>query len=200
MTKFLIQHGFSQSKSDYSLFTKHTHGVFVFVLVHVDDLLITGNDSLGISALKSRLHSTFTIKDLRLARYFLGIEIARSSVGTILNQRKYVLDILQDAGLTSVKPAKFPLPKGLHLTVDTGDLLSDPSAYRRLVGRLLYLTLTRPDISYSVQHLNQFLQHPRQPHYEAALHVLRYLKGTTHHGLFYPVSSNLQLQAFCDAD
>jgi len=200
MTKFLINHGFTQSKSDYSLFNRHTPAGFVFVLVYVDDLLITGNDALGITALKSHLHSTFTIKDLGLARYFLGIEIARSVAGTVLNQRKYILDILQDAGLTGVKPAKFPLPKGLHLTVDTGDLLSDPSSYRRLVGRLLYLTLTRPDISYSVQHLSQFLQHPRQPHYEAALHVLRYLKGTASHGLFYPVSSDLKLQAFCDAD
>jgi len=73
---------------------------------------------------------------------------------------------LQDAGMTGVKPAKFPLPKGLHLTIDTGALLPDPSAYRRLVGHLLYVTLTRPDISYSVQHLSQYLQHPRQPHYD----------------------------------
>jgi len=90
-----------------------------------------------------------------------------------------------------VKPARFPLPKGLNLTVDTGALLPDPNVYRRLVGRLLFLTLTRPDISYSVQHLSQYLQQPRQPHYEATLHVLRYLKGTANQGLFYPTSPDL---------
>ena len=68
------------------------------------------------------------------------------------------------------------------------------------MGRLLYLTLVRPDISYSVQHLSQFLQHPRQAHYRAALHVLKYLKGTINKGLFYSSTSDLKLQAFCDAD
>ena len=135
-----------------------------------------------------------------MARYFLGIEIARSSTGTFLNQRKYILDILIDAGLTAAKPAKFPLPQGLKLSTDVGDLLPNPEVFRRIVGRLLYLTLTTPDISYVVQHLSQFLQAPRQPHYHAALHVLRYLKGTLHTGLFYPVVSDLRVSAYCDVD
>ena len=130
-------------------------------------------------------------KDLGLAHYFLGLEIFRSATGTFLNQRKYILDMLQDVGLTGAKPAKFPLPKGLKLTIEDRDLLSDPESYRRIVGRLLYLTLTRPDISYVVQHLGQFLQAPRLPHYQAALHVLRYLKATSNKGLFYPTNNNL---------
>jgi len=124
----------------------------------VDDLLIIGDDAAGITKLKQSLHTAFTIKDLGLARYFLGVEIARSSQGTLLNQRKYVLDILTDVGLIGAKPARFPLPKGLHLSTDVGNILRQPDSYRRLVGRLLYLTLTRPDISYAVQHLSQFLQ------------------------------------------
>ena len=84
-----------------------------------------------------------------MAHYFLGIEIARSPTGTFLNQRKYILDILTDAALTA-KPAKFPLPQGLKLSTEVGDLLPHPEAFRRIVGRLLYLTLTRPDISYVV--------------------------------------------------
>jgi len=120
--------------------------------VYVDDLLITGDDTQFISHIKAQLHQAFTIKDLGLARYFLGIEIARSSAGTFLNQRKYISDILTDAGLTAAKPAKFPMAKGLKLSTETGELLADPAAYRRIIGRLLYLTLTRPDISYVVQH------------------------------------------------
>jgi len=137
---------------------------------------------------------------LGLARYILGIEIGWSAQGTFLNQRKYILDILHDAGLTREKPALFPLPKHLNLSLETGDLLPGPSTYRRLVGRLLYLTLTHPDLSYSVQHLRQFLQHPCKAHYQAALHVLRYLKGTANKGLFYPTTTSLQLQAYTDAD
>ena len=129
-------------------------GSFVFILVYVDDLLITGDDDQSIAHIKAQLHEDFTIKDLGFARYFLGIEIARSSSGTFLNQRKYILDILTDAGLTATKPAKFPMEKGLKLSTKKGELLSNPEAYRRIVGRLLYLTLTRPDISYAMQHLS----------------------------------------------
>jgi len=117
-----------------------------------------------------------------------------------LNQRKYVLDILQDDGLIGAKPARFPLPKGLKLSSELGELLLDPEAYGRIIGRLLYLTITRPDISLAVQHLSQFLQHPHVPHYEAALHVLRYLKGTPNKGLYYSKDNNLQLEAYCDTD
>ena len=92
-------------------------------MVYVDDLLITSDDINGIATLKHDLHIAFTIKDPGLARYFLGLEIARSYQGTFLNQRKYILDILQDAGMTGAKPAPFPLPKGLHLSNDTGDIL-----------------------------------------------------------------------------
>ncbi|KAK9681638.1 hypothetical protein RND81_10G017000 [Saponaria officinalis] len=94
----------------------------------------------------------------------------------------------------------FPLPRGLKLAVDSGEPLEEPGCYRRLIGRLLYLGLTRPDISYSVQHLSQFLVQPRQPHWQAAIHVVRYLKSTLNRGLFYPSQSDLTLEAYCDAD
>ena len=157
------------------------------------------HSELGINQLKQDLHHSFTIKDLGLARYFLGIEIFRSPIGTFLNQRKYVLDILSAAGLTGPKPTKFPLPKGLKLSIDTGTALSNPEPYRRVIGRLLYLTLTRPDISYAVQHLSQFLQHTTDSHYATAMHVLWYLKGTPNKGLFYPATNNLQIVAYTDA-
>jgi len=124
------------------------------------------------------LHQTFTIKGKGLARYFLGIKIARSKTRTLLNQRKYVLDILFDAGLTGAKPAKFPLLKRLKLSTEKDNVLTNPESYRRIVGRLLHLTLLSPDISYAVQQLSQFLQQPIDLHYQAAMHVLRYLKGT----------------------
>jgi len=154
LTRFLLSKGFLQSKHDYSLFSKHFTSKQVFILVYVDDLVITGDDIEGIATIKQELHSAYTIKDLGLARYFLGIEISRTAFGTFLNQRKYILDIFHDAGLTAAKSAKFPLPQGLKLSVVTSPLLPNPAAYRQLVGQLLYLTLTRPDIFYVVQHLS----------------------------------------------
>jgi len=146
------------------------------------------------------LHQAFTIKDLGLAGYFLGIEIARSKTETLLNQRKHVLDILSDAGLTGAKPAKFPLPNELKLSTEQGNVLTNPESYRRVIDRLLYLTLTRPDISYAVQHLSQFLQQPTDSHYQSAMYVLRYLKGTLNKGLLYPKDNIFQLTTYSDAD
>ncbi|KAL8139335.1 hypothetical protein V2J09_005356 [Rumex salicifolius] len=124
------------------------------------------------------LDDAFTIKDLGEIRYFLGLEVARSEDGIVLNQRKYVYDILQDSKLVDCKAARFPMQRNLKLSIDQGQLLDDQELYRRLVGRLLYLNLTRPDISYASQHLSQFVSSPRVPHLAAALHVVRYLKGT----------------------
>jgi len=107
---------------------------------------------------------------------------------------------LEDCGLLAAKPSKFPMETNLKLSRHNGDVLDNPASYRRLVGRLLYLTITRPDIAYSVQTLSQFMDTPRQPHMDAATRVLRYLKSSPGQGLFYPANSASHLKAFCDSD
>ncbi|KAL0344878.1 UNVERIFIED_CONTAM: Retrovirus-related Pol polyprotein from transposon RE1 [Sesamum radiatum] len=161
--------------------------------------LVTGNSEDEIIAVKGYLHSLFTIKDLGSAKYFLGLELARSAHGLLVTQQKYLTDILTDVTLLDAKVTSTPLPPGLHLTTATGSLLPDPGPYRRLIGRLLYLGFTRPDISFAVQQLSQFIQHPRSSHWDAAVHVLRYLKGTSALGLFFPSSNTLQPSVFTDA-
>ncbi|GKA84809.1 hypothetical protein Tco_0806463 [Tanacetum coccineum] len=200
LTKFLVGLGYVQSKHDYSLFVKQKQGTFTVALVYVDDVLITRDLEAEIVYLKQALDKKFTIKDLGLAKYFLGIELCCTSTGTHLNQRKYIVDFLYDIGLTAAKPATFPLPTELKLSLNKGTPLEDPSAYRKLVGRLLYLTMTRPDISYAVQHLSQFVSAPKDAHMQAAMHLLRYLKGTVSKGLFYPIQPHLQITGFTDAD
>ncbi|GJR36640.1 NSP-interacting kinase 1-like protein [Tanacetum coccineum] len=146
--------GYVQSKHDYSLFFKTQGEAFTVVLVYLDDMLITGNSQSAILSLKSCLDEKFTIKDLGLAKYFLGIELCKTDTRMHLNQRKYILDLLTGAGLTSAKPSAFPLLAQLKLSLDKGTPLKDAGVYRRLVGRLLYLTMTRLDILYVVQHLS----------------------------------------------
>ncbi|KAL0451427.1 UNVERIFIED_CONTAM: Retrovirus-related Pol polyprotein from transposon RE2 [Sesamum latifolium] len=134
------------------------------------------------------------------ARYFLGLEIARGSDGLYVAQNKYVQDIIQDTCLRHAKSTSTPFPLGLKLSEDCGAILADPERYRRLIGRLLYLGFTRPDISQAVQQLSQFLTRPCEEHWRTAVHVVRYLRGTPTKGLFFPSTSNFMLRAYCDAD
>ena len=149
----LLHHSFIQSKCDYSLFTKTIGSTFIALLVYVDDILIASNDPVSVTKLTAFLDDKFKLKDLGHAKYFLRLELARSTKGISLCQRKYTLDILQDAGFLASKPVKFPMEQHLRLSRDDGSLLLDLTVYRRLIGKLLYLTLTRPDISYSVSRL-----------------------------------------------
>ncbi|BBN68153.1 RING/U-box superfamily protein [Prunus dulcis] len=191
--------GYTQSKADYSLFTRVCGESFTSVLIYVDDMIITGNDDKAIQDLKKFLHTSFRIKDLGNLKYFLGVEVARSKKGICISQRKYTLDILEDAGLLGAKPVNCPMEQNLKLTQTDGELLKDPSQYRRLVGRLTYLTITRPDITYLVHILSQFMHQPRKPHLEAALRVLRYLKKAPGQSILLRTQSSLQLRGYCDA-
>lgn len=193
-------YGFLQSYSDYSLFTYTQGDIQMNVLVYVDDLIISGNNSAALQACKAYLSDCFRMKDLGELKYFLGIEVARSPSGLFLCQRKYTLDIISEAGLLGAKPATFPMEQNHKLSLSTGELLAQPERYRRLVGRLIYLAVTRPDLAYSVHILSQFMQAPRIEHWEAALRVVRYLKGTPGQGILLRADSELTLKGWCDSD
>jgi hypothetical protein len=200
LTHFLLAQGFVQATSDHTLFIKSTVSSFTALLVYVDDIILAGTSLSVFDELKLALHQTFKIKNLGQLKFFLGLEVARSSKGISLCQRKYCLELLEDAKLTSCKPVSTPLDPSTRLYQDGGSVYHDVAAYRRLVGRLLYLTTTRPDIAYATQQLSQFMASPTITHYHAALRVLRYLKRSPGRGLFFPHSSDLQLLGFSDAD
>ncbi|WCJ43066.1 Retrovirus-related Pol polyprotein from transposon RE1 [Euphorbia peplus] len=191
--------GFCRSRNDHCLFTKSSPQGFLALIIYVDDILITGSHEEEIVAVKQYLHSLFTIKDLGNVKYFLGIEIARSPAGIILSQTKYITDIIKDAGLTNATPVSSPFLSGMDLT-KPGEPLTNPDVYRRLVGRLLYLNFTRADITYATQQLSQYMQNPCKHHLDAAMEVLKYLKGSASNGLFYPAQSNSEVQGYCDSD
>ncbi|XP_019164260.1 PREDICTED: uncharacterized protein LOC109160420 [Ipomoea nil] len=200
LTKALQVDGFQQSSADPSLFTKAVDNSFIALLIYVDDILVAGTDSKQIQGLKQMLDDSFKIKDLGQLNYFLGIEAIRSPNGLNLCQRKYTLDILQENGFLDAKPAKTPCSQSHKLTSTDGILLHKPEIFRRLVGKLLYLTNTRPDIAYAVQQLSQYVDKPRDTQLAAAHRVLRYLKGSPGKGLFYSSASQIKLQGFSDSD
>ncbi|XP_058009775.1 secreted RxLR effector protein 161-like [Hevea brasiliensis] len=117
------------------------------------------------------------MKELGKLKFFLGIEVARNSNGIFLCQRKYELDVISEVGLLGCKPAKTPLEQNHKLALTKSDDVDDPAQYRRLVGRLIYLTITQPELSYCVHILAQFMQQPKKAHWEAAIKVVHYLKG-----------------------
>jgi len=173
LTSALIQFGFTQSTTDYSLFVQKTRTAFIIILIYVDDIVIAGNNLQTIHHIKSYLNDQFHIKELGHLKYFLGLEVARSHRGLILNQRKYCLDILSEFGLTGCKPVSSPANPSIKLNNIDGDLISDPTNFRRLIGKFLYLTHTQLDISYAVQQVSQFMTAPRTSHLQAAIHILK---------------------------
>ncbi|KAI9173831.1 hypothetical protein LWI28_007225 [Acer negundo] len=191
--------GYIQSRANYSLFTRKQGKSFTALLIYVDDILITGNDPVSIVETKKFLHSNFRIKELGNLKYFLGIEVSTSKNGISISQRKYALEIITDARLLGAAPIDTPMERGMKLS-DNSDLLKNSTQYRRLVGRLIYLTVSRLDITYAVHVLSRFMHQPRKLHMEAALQVVRYLKGAPGKGLFFSSNSDFKLRAYCDSD
>jgi len=149
--------------------------------------------------IKHVLHSNFRIKDIGTLKYFLGIEVAHSEKGIYLCQRKYCFDLLRDSGLLGCKPCSRPMDNS-RIHQDDSELHTDVLLYRRLVGSLLYLTTTHPDISFATQQLSQFMSKSTRSHLIAAMRFLKYLKGCPGRGVFFPRDSQIQLTGFSDAN
>jgi hypothetical protein len=172
----------------------------ILLLLYVDDMIITRDDHSGISDFKQFLHLQFEMKDLGHLGYFLGIEVSSNSTGYYFSQAKYVFDLLSRASLTDTKVVFTPLEMNARLTPLDGTPLSDVTFYRQLVGSLVYLTVTHPNIAHVVHVMSQFLAAPHSTHYAAVIHILRCIKSTIFHGLHFSVHSTLDLCAYSDAD
>ncbi|RVW67847.1 Retrovirus-related Pol polyprotein from transposon RE1 [Vitis vinifera] len=201
LSQTLLEFGFLSSPVDASLFVYHKGHIHLFILIYVDDILVTGTDPSLIQSLIQKLQTEFKMKDLGPLGYFLGIQASRDSFGLHLRQSKYIGDLLHRTKMAGAKPASSPCTTGLKLSTHVGEPLtaSQITEYRQTVGALQYCTLTRPDIAFSVNQLCQHMHCPNSVHWTAAKRVLRYLKGTIDLGLWY-TKGEQTLQAFCDSD
>ncbi|KAJ3698372.1 hypothetical protein LUZ61_002077 [Rhynchospora tenuis] len=197
---FLVANHFKPSQADCSLFIYNNQGTIIYILVYVDDIIITGNDSQAIAALMKTLDSNFSIKDLGTLNFFLGIDVRPYKNGILLSQTRYLQNILEKAAMIGAKPCKTPMQSGQQLSKFAGTVLSDPHQYRAIVGMLQYATITRPDLTFSVNKVSQFFAEPSDIHWQAVKRILRYIKGTLNLGLYFQPSNELSLHAFCDAD
>lgn len=192
--------GFTKSNSDHTLFIKNKNESYMSILVYVNDIMIANSDDAAVDVFKAELHSHFKFRDIGPLKYFFGLEVARSAKGISLCQRKYTLKLLDEVGFLGRKPSSIPLDPYIKLSKDVGVLLENPKTYGKLVRKLQYLAITRPDIAYALTTLGQFSAAPRDTHLKVVHKVLRYLKGTVGQGLFYAASSNFALRGFADSD
>ena len=196
----LVTWGFKASTSDSSLFIFSNTKDLIFLLVYVDDILVTGNNVSLIKKILDDLNKCFALKTLGFVGYFLGFEVHRDENGILLTQSKYISDLLKKANMINAKSCSTPMCSSNKLARDKGDSFEHSTLYRSIIGGLQYLTLSRPDIAFSVNKLSQFLQTPTDEHWKACKRVLRYLKGTSSVGLQFKPADRLVLEGYADAD
>lgn len=189
---FLTSLGFTKSKADSNLYFKVSNNGIVILLLYVDDLFLTGDEDL-ISESKRELFAEFEMKDLGALHFFLGLEVCQESDGIFLGQGKYIVEILQRFGMMDCKSMPTPMVSNLKLLNDALSNRVDSTIYRQMIGSLMYLTNTRPDICFAVNTLSQFMVEPRRVHWIAAKHIMRYLKGTVEFGLRYTSDHEISL-------
>ena len=191
---------FKMSKADPSLYVKRKNDCIVVILIYVDDLIIGGDSMDEIRNLKKNLEMQFHMKDLGDLRYFLGIEMIKSEIGIYMLQKQYTTTMLKKYGMLECKPIGVPVDKNYKLRADLGAKIEDVNMYRSMVGSLIYLTITRPDLSYRVGLVSQFMQQPAKSHFDCIRRILRYVKATQNYGLFYRADLDLKLEGYTDAD
>jgi histone deacetylase 1/2 len=198
----LVQLGFTPSKGDTSLFYYRKGSVTIFVLVYVDDIIVASSSPVATKALLKDLEADFALKDLGDLHYFLGIEVKRKPDGLVLSQQRYATDVLRRANMWQCNSVDTPISTSEKLSITEGCSLGDEDStnYRSVVGALQYLTLTRPDLSFVVNKVCQFLHSPTTAHWSAVKRILRYVKGTLAMSLKLRKSSSTLVSAFSDAD
>jgi hypothetical protein len=194
--------GFKASKADTSLFYFSKGGITVFVLIYVDDIIVASSSNQATTGLLHNLKKEFALKDLGDLHYFLGIEVCKTKNGILMTQDKYASDLLKKTNMFSSKPVSTPLSTSEKLSAYEGVPLGPKNAtnYRSVVGAFQYLTLTRPDISFSVNKVCQFLHAPTDVHWATVKRVLRYIKQDTKVGLQINKSASMLVSGFSDAD
>ena len=200
LSTFLVNNGFKKGVVDRTLFTIEHEGNLLLAQVYVDDIIFGSEDAELCERFAMLMQSEFEMSMMGELTYFLGLQVKQLKEGIFICQSKYSIDMMKKFNLEGYgKEVKTPLPSG-KMSYAVGDKRISESKYRKLIGSLLYLTASRPDIQYAVGLCARFQVSPMKSHYQTALHILKYVKSTIHVGLWYPRGGDLTLRGFCDAD
>ena len=200
LSKFLLQNGFSIGKVDTTLFTK-TKGVdLIIVQIYVDDIIFGSTNVSLCEEFSKCMHSEFEMSMMGELNYFLGLQIKQTKEGIFINQAKYVKDLLKKFDFEGMKPLSTPMSSSIKIDKDENGKAVDITKYRGMIGSLLYLTASRPDIMYSVCLCARYQSNPKESHLNAVKRIFRYLSGTKNLGLWYPKGTHNELFSYTDAD
>ena len=160
----LMSNGFSKSNGESTLYIKETNGNVLIVVLYVDDLIFTGNNKALIGEFKEAMKNEFEMTDLGLLKYFLGIEVKQMHDGIFISQEKYAGQILERFKIQNSKATPTPTKVGLNLSKEDSNKRVDPTLYKSMVGSLMYLTATRPDLMHAVNLISRFMEIPKDSH------------------------------------
>ena len=196
----LLELGFDNSRADSSLFIYRKDSIIRYFLVYVDDIVITGNNKNFVASIIKQLRDRFSLKDMGLLHFFLGVEVVPTQRGLFLSQHKYIQELLSNTNMSGAKDVSTPLSstQSLKLLDDTTNV--DNIEFWRIIGSLQYLSLTHPNISFAVNKLSQFMHKPTTTHFTATKRLLWYLKQTIFHGIQLTKSGLLALITYSNAD
>ncbi|GKA14009.1 retrovirus-related pol polyprotein from transposon TNT 1-94 [Tanacetum coccineum] len=197
---FLIKHEYKMGMVDNTLFTKKKSSNLIIVQIYVDDIIFGSTCQDMCDDFAKIMHDEFEMSMMGELNFFLGLQIKQMEDGIFFNQSKYIKEMLKKFGLEDSKPMKTPMSSDTKLIKDEKSESVDSTKYRGMIGSLLYLTASRPDIMFSVCLCARFQEAPKTSHLEAVKRIFRYIKGTTHLGLWYPKGSGIETVVYADSD
>jgi hypothetical protein len=197
---FLITNGFKVRKVDPTLFTKTVAKDLFICQIYVDDIIFGSTNKSTCEEFSRIMIQKFEMSMMGELKYFVGFQIKQLQEGTFISQTKYIQDIFKKFGMKNDKPIKTPMGTNGHLDLDTGGKSMDQKVYRSMIGSLLYLCASRPDIMLSVCMCARFQANPKEVHLRAVKRIMRYLVYTPKFGLWYPKRSTFDLVGYSDAD
>ncbi|GJS31379.1 retrovirus-related pol polyprotein from transposon TNT 1-94 [Tanacetum coccineum] len=200
LSSFLISNDFSKGSVDPTLFIRREGNELILVQIYVDDIIFAASTPELCDLFAKIMCSKFKMSMMGKISFFLGLQISQSPRGIFINQSKYALESLKKYGYESCDPVDTPMVEKSKLDEDKEGKAVDPSHYRGMIGTLLYLTASRPDLQFAICMCARYQARPTEKHLNAVKRIFRYLKGTVHRGLWYPKDSSFALTAFADAD
>jgi hypothetical protein len=197
---FLLKQGFEIGKADATLFTRKIKNDIFICQIYVDDIIFGSTNKTLCDEFSKVMTKRFEMSMMGELTFFLGFQIKQMKEGTFICQTKYTRDMLKKFGIVNAKPIKTPMPTNGHLDLNEEGKAVDQKVYRSMIGSLLYLCVSRPDIMLSMCMCARFQANPKECHLMAVKRILRYLVHTPHFGLWYPKGSNFNLLGYSDSD